>query len=213
MVMQCSAKAIRGEAKQWQRFEMKYGLKILAAFFFVMLFIYSLQSRDESREWSQPGFLQLSPTVSLNEGLTGPSKGLRGTSIASPRNHIVVSFFIGAGKGGLESPFPFLTIGASQMKNLKEILIFAQKMLGMTVFGLFCVFFGWTLNGKYGVEKQVKDSLPTIEEIQRRIGANPDGRLGSETQAKWELALCDQYAKKYFEPRINTDSTDLNNGI
>jgi len=37
--------------------------------------------------------------------------------------------------------------------------------------------------------------LPTIEEIQRRIGAKPDGILGPETQAKWERAICDSYAR------------------
>jgi hypothetical protein len=75
------------------------------------------------------------------------------------------------------------------------------------VLGLFCVFFGWILNGKYGVEKQVKDSLPTIEEIQRRIGANPDGRLGAETQAKWNKAICDQCAKRYFTPNCAKNRT------
>ena len=30
--------------------------------------------------------------------------------------------------------------------------------------------------------------LPTIKRMQIRIGANPDGKLGPETQAKWESA-------------------------
>jgi len=40
--------------------------------------------------------------------------------------------------------------------------------------------------------------LPTIEQIQERIGAKPDGKLGSETQRKWECALCDQFAAESF---------------
>lgn len=36
--------------------------------------------------------------------------------------------------------------------------------------------------------------LPTIEDIQRRVGVVRDGKLGSETQAKWDRALCDQFA-------------------
>jgi len=36
--------------------------------------------------------------------------------------------------------------------------------------------------------------LPTIEQIQERIGAKPDGKLGPETQKKWERFLCDKYA-------------------
>ena len=40
--------------------------------------------------------------------------------------------------------------------------------------------------------------LPTIADIQRRIGANPDGKLGPETQRKWDRAICDQFAAESF---------------
>lgn len=36
--------------------------------------------------------------------------------------------------------------------------------------------------------------IPQIEEIQRLIGCEKiDGRLGPETQQKWDRAICDQF--------------------
>ena len=49
-----------------------------------------------------------------------------------------------------------------------------------------------------GVSEQQQGTIPTIEDIQRRVGAVPDGKLGPETQAKWERALCDQFAVESF---------------
>ena len=49
------------------------------------------------------------------------------------------------------------------------------------------------------------DKLPTIEEIQRLIGCETiDGKVSpdwrhSETQKKWERALCNQFAMEYFK--------------
>lgn len=34
-----------------------------------------------------------------------------------------------------------------------------------------------------------KFALPTIEQVQEYIGAEVDGKLGPETQKKWEIAL------------------------
>ena len=36
--------------------------------------------------------------------------------------------------------------------------------------------------------------LPSVADIQRRIGAKPDGIVGKETLAKWDAAICQQYA-------------------
>lgn len=60
----------------------------------------------------------------------------------------------------------------------------------------FCIGLGFC--GKIE-QAQTKDRLPTIEEIQERIGAVPDGILGPETQKLWELALCDQYAAQWMD--------------
>lgn len=49
------------------------------------------------------------------------------------------------------------------------------------------------------VEPQIQDVLPTIEEIQQRVGAQPDGKLGKETQKKWEAAINNKYANEYFK--------------
>lgn len=57
----------------------------------------------------------------------------------------------------------------------------------------------------YEVGLAVERPIPTIEEWQRRLGCEKiDGKLGpawldSETQAKWDKALCDQYAIACFE--------------
>jgi len=39
-----------------------------------------------------------------------------------------------------------------------------------------------------------QNPLPSIAEIQERVGAKPDGILGPETQAKWDRAYCDSMA-------------------
>ena len=49
------------------------------------------------------------------------------------------------------------------------------------------------------ITEERKTPLPTIEDIQRRVGATPDGKLGPETQDKWERALCDQFAAESFK--------------
>ncbi|KKM15301.1 hypothetical protein LCGC14_1697510 [marine sediment metagenome] len=46
-----------------------------------------------------------------------------------------------------------------------------------------------------GHMEAVRGLIPTIIEIQERIGAKPDGILGKETQEKWDLYLCNQEAK------------------
>ena len=53
----------------------------------------------------------------------------------------------------------------------------------------------------FGKITQTKPSgrLPTIREIQERIGAKPDGILGPETQRKWEEAINNQFAIEAFE--------------
>jgi len=56
---------------------------------------------------------------------------------------------------------------------------------------------GWI--GRVKVEKSIPDPLPTIQEIQERVGANPDGILGPETQKLWDKEICNQYARPYFE--------------
>jgi len=43
------------------------------------------------------------------------------------------------------------------------------------------------------------DQLPSIMDIQRQIGAKPDGVLGKETQRLWDEAYCNQCAEVYFK--------------
>ncbi len=64
----------------------------------------------------------------------------------------------------------------------------------------------WQFFKDCAVEPQVKNRVPTIEEIQTLIGCEKiDGKLGpawwkSETQIKWEQALGNQYAANYMTP-------------
>ena len=44
--------------------------------------------------------------------------------------------------------------------------------------------------------------LPTIEQIQRAVGAKPDGIVGQDTIRLWDLAVCQHYADRsnhYYE--------------
>lgn len=50
----------------------------------------------------------------------------------------------------------------------------------------------------FGLGKQHPRPLPTIEEVQGRVGATPDGILGPETQKKWERITFNQYAAQYM---------------
>lgn len=43
--------------------------------------------------------------------------------------------------------------------------------------------------------------LPSISAIQRRVGATPDGRLGRETQEKWDKAYCQQSADRWINDK------------
>jgi hypothetical protein len=81
--------------------------------------------------------------------------------------------------------------GVDYMEKLSKIFL-------VIAYGIACLLVGWTLNGRYGVEKQVSDHIPTIEQIQLLVGAEPDGKLGPETISKWKLAVNDQYARPYF---------------
>ena len=44
--------------------------------------------------------------------------------------------------------------------------------------------------------------LPTLEQIQRAVGVEPDGKIGPKTLAAWDLAVCQHYADRsnhYYE--------------
>ena len=84
------------------------------------------------------------------------------------------------------------------------------KLIPIIAFGLFCGIFGWQFGKHCGVEVQVKDKVPTIQEIQKLVGCEKiDGKLcpnwrESETQRKWDKALCAQYAEltEVFYPEV-----------
>lgn len=62
----------------------------------------------------------------------------------------------------------------------------------------FLVFLALALGLGYlgGLSQQEEAPLPTIQEIQERVGAVPDGRLGPETQEKWDRAVNNQWYEK-----------------
>ena len=83
------------------------------------------------------------------------------------------------------------------MKKLLSIIIFTA-LLGI-VFG-FCLCFywhNWDSNQRY--KQGYFDGysfIKPIEDLQRQVGAEPDGIIGPNTIAKYEKALCDQYAEQ-----------------
>lgn len=52
---------------------------------------------------------------------------------------------------------------------------------------------------------QPRPDLPSLIEIQRRIGAVPDGIYGPETERLWDRAYCDQEAMKCFNEKMLTN--------
>ena len=57
---------------------------------------------------------------------------------------------------------------------------------------------GWY--GRVRVKENIPEPLPTIAEIQQRIGCvKIDGKLGPETQELWDKEICNQFASQYFE--------------
>ena len=71
------------------------------------------------------------------------------------------------------------------------------------------VWFGWQFHKAYGMQHQQicqanqNAGIPTVEDIQRLVGCEKiDGKIGPETLAKWDRAICDQYATQYLGPQI-----------
>ena len=71
-----------------------------------------------------------------------------------------------------------------------------MKLLAAILFALFCGIFGWQFGRHCGVEPQVETRIPTFKDVQRMVGAEPDGIIGPETIAKWDKAVCNQYANE-----------------
>jgi len=83
------------------------------------------------------------------------------------------------------------------MKRLKSIL---KHIIIALFYAAICIIC-WKIGRSCGVKKGVTDKLPTIEEIQQRVGATVDGKLGKETEKLWNQAICNQYASQYFQNR------------
>lgn len=65
------------------------------------------------------------------------------------------------------------------------------QIAGLCVILLLSGWVGWQLRAASLPEPA---RLPSIVELQEMVGATPDGRLGRETEEKWNRAICDQYA-------------------
>ena len=44
------------------------------------------------------------------------------------------------------------------------------------------------------LEQVLTHRIPTIEQLQKAVGAEPDGIWGKDSQAKWAEIICQQYA-------------------
>ena len=76
------------------------------------------------------------------------------------------------------------------MRLLKLIVVTAIGLMVVALIGLLI---------ERDQTKKKTQRLPSIMEIQERIGATPDGILGPQTQQLWDAAICDQYANEYFK--------------
>ena len=45
---------------------------------------------------------------------------------------------------------------------------------------------------------ELAEKLPTIEEMQQRLGCEVDGELGKKMQRAWEVAIFNTYAQPYM---------------
>ena len=51
-----------------------------------------------------------------------------------------------------------------------------------------------------GKNKPIKTEIPSLIDIQRMVGAEPDGIYGPETERKWLEAYANQEAAKFMTP-------------
>ena len=59
----------------------------------------------------------------------------------------------------------------------------------------------WQMFADCGIEPRTEEKVPTIKEIQELIGCEKiDGKLGPDTQAKWDKAVGDRHAAKWHKP-------------
>lgn len=54
--------------------------------------------------------------------------------------------------------------------------------IGITIIAVINIYCVWYM-------RTAQYRLPTIEQVQRQVGAEPDGRLGPETERKWKECL------------------------
>lgn len=59
--------------------------------------------------------------------------------------------------------------------------------------------FNTTTDRHIAVLQKALDRIPTIKEIQRRIGAKEDGVIGPNTISLWKKAVNNQYASEAME--------------
>ena len=81
------------------------------------------------------------------------------------------------------------------MKTIKELL----KLVGVMCLCAFCIWFGYQaalIAQKYPEPFKI----PSIPDIQRAVGAEPDGIVGPDTIGKWEIAYANQEAAKFMTP-------------
>lgn len=86
------------------------------------------------------------------------------------------------------------------VKTLLRVVRGTAALFGFVIIAAFFTFAGF-LVGRLSHHSPVapREPLPSIRDIQRQVGAKPDGRLGPETQKKWDKAYVEQCARKYFK--------------
>ena len=83
---------------------------------------------------------------------------------------------------------------------MKQAIILTLIFLWAFVFGGYCYYFSRiaipdkVAERHIAAQQKALDRVPTIEEIQRKIGAKEDGIVGPNTITLWEKAINQQYA-------------------
>lgn len=75
-------------------------------------------------------------------------------------------------------------------KQLEKPLVWSVMLLAIFLAG----FLSGSLVALSTDTEPPLDRLPSLKDIQRRVGALPDGVYGNETKTKWDRAICDQHA-------------------
>ena len=78
---------------------------------------------------------------------------------------------------------------------MQKLILKLASILGQLAIGVIIAVVAFHVGRDYQKQHPARDALdtlPSIQEVQRRIGAKIDGKLGPETQKLWDKLVCQQ---------------------